>query len=85
MDEERDRKKIMAKLVAGNPRLAPEGVIEIGYMLADFLKASVADADTAVDTGCGFGQFDLWVKVGGEEFFVTVKKTCKADAAELGA
>lgn len=71
---EPERKAMMARLLAANPQLASAGVMTLGHLLADFLKDAVADPETAVDTGCGFGEFDLWVKLDGEEYHVGVKK-----------
>lgn len=70
----KNRRARMADLVAANPHLAPGGVMEIGFMVRDFLEKVVADAGTSVDTGCGFDAFDLWVKVDGEEYLLCIKK-----------
>lgn len=46
----------------------------VGYMMRDWLQAVIADAGTHVDTGGGMGQFDLWVKVGGKEIYISLKE-----------
>lgn len=70
-----ERRKLFAQFLAGHPDLAPRGAVEIGYLLHDFLETAVVDAGTSVDTGAGFGSFDLWAQVGGEEFYINVKKS----------
>lgn len=74
MSESEKRRAIMAQSLAANPGLVPKGCIEIGYLLCEYLESAVADEGTAVDTGAGLGSFDLWVKVGGEEYYISVKK-----------
>ena len=40
-----------------------------------FLLSSVADAGTNIDSGGGDGDADLWVKVGGIEYYVNFRKS----------
>jgi hypothetical protein len=54
-------------------------VIALGYMMRDWLKSSVADGGTSVEQGIGIGYFDLWVKIGGKEIFITIKPTDISD------
>lgn len=55
--------------------------------LADYIKGhleSVKDEGSHIDTGGGMGERDMWVKVEGREFLVTVKecmRKCLADGA----
>jgi hypothetical protein len=40
--------------------------------LEAFLR-TIIDEGTYIDSGGGFGQADLWPRIGGKEFLVTVK------------
>lgn len=75
-DDRSERRKHFAELAKQyGGDLAPLGTIEIGFMLQDFLENMVADADTHVDKGFGCGSFDLWVKMGGREYYVEIKES----------
>lgn len=45
----------------------------VGHLMRQWLQNVIADAGTAIDTGAGFNQYDLWVTVGGKELFITIK------------
>lgn len=53
----------------------PADVMGVASRIADFLQGEVADKGTGIDSGGGFGQRDLWVKVGGIEYLITVRLT----------
>jgi hypothetical protein len=45
--------------------------------VANYIKGAlsmVKDEGTAIDAGGGMGQRDMWVKIDGKEFLVTVKE-----------
>jgi hypothetical protein len=46
----------------------------LAHEIAGYLE-SIRDEGTTVDTGFGDGTGDLWVTVGGVEFFVTIRKS----------
>lgn len=71
----RGRRAEFAKLALMYENIAPRGLCEIGFMLQDYLENAVADADTRVDRGVGLGSFDLWVKVGGREYYIEIKES----------
>lgn len=74
--QEQDRQNEFASLarILGE-HAPPSDVMALGHMMRDWLKAVVADAGTAVDTGAGLGSYDLWVKMGGKEVLVQIKAT----------
>jgi hypothetical protein len=43
---------------------------------------TVKDQGTEIDTGSGMDESDLWVKVGGVEWFINVKKSNAQKAKE---
>lgn len=75
-----ERRKIMAEMLQSFPDLAESGTIALGYMLRDILLHQIADDGTTVDTGAGMGEFDLWVKMDGREYVVTVKPSKQGEA-----
>lgn len=50
------------------------GARSLAHEIRTFLLASVADHGTAIDSGGGDGDADLWVKVGGVEYYIHIKK-----------
>lgn len=52
----------------------PQDVASLRDELIELLS-TVRDEGTSCDTGGGMGQADLWVKVQGVEYFITVKKS----------
>jgi hypothetical protein len=52
----------------------PPDVMALGHIMRDWLEACVADAGTKVDTGGGFGCYDLWVKMGGKDVFIQLQE-----------
>lgn len=42
--------------------------------ISDLLK-SVKDKGTEIDTGTGMGGADLWITIGGVEWYITVQKS----------
>jgi hypothetical protein len=78
----RERRRRFAEMAAMYRDIAPPGLCEIGFLLQDFLENMVADADTAVDKGVGLGSFDLWVTVGGREYYLEIKESLKQAAKD---
>lgn len=50
--------------------------------IKNFLYSACADHGTYIDSGAGNGSADLWVTVGGVEFFITVQKSNNQKAVE---
>ena len=46
----------------------------IASEIMKFLE-TIKDADTEIDTGSGMEESDLWVKIGGIEWYITIKKS----------
>ena len=46
------------------------------------LLEPIKDHGTEIDTGGGMGEADLWVKIGGVEWFITVRKSNNQIAKE---
>lgn len=45
------------------------------FSLSAFIKGHLEPiADGPLDTGGGFGQRDMWVKIEGVEYFISIKK-----------
>jgi hypothetical protein len=68
------------KLQAEFARLLPavdnppsDNTAALGHLMRQWLLGTIADAGTGVDTGGGLGCYDLWVKVGGEEIFISLR------------
>lgn len=68
------------RLQAEFARLLPEVVNPpsdntqaLGHLMRQWLKGTIADPGTGVDSGGGMGCYDLWVKVGGEEIYICLK------------
>jgi hypothetical protein len=60
-----------------NATMPNDGTRE-AYSLALEIKGflqSVKDADTSIDSGGGLGEADLWVKVQGVEYHISVKRS----------
>lgn len=53
----------------------------LGHMMREWLANCVADAGTGVDSGGGFGCYDLWVKMDGKEMFISIKQKEAPNAA----
>lgn len=68
-----DRNSEFARLLQAMEQPPSDNTQVLGYLMRDWLKSAVADSGTSVDTGGGMGCFDLWVKVGGEEIYVSLK------------
>lgn len=50
----------------------PQDALQVRDLIADLLR-SQADHGSAMDTGGGLGSADLWVWIGGREFYVSVQ------------
>jgi hypothetical protein len=68
------RKELFADFVRAVENPPPADCMALGHMMRDWLKAVVADPGTSVDTGGGFGCYDLWVKMGGKEVYIQIKE-----------
>lgn len=51
----------------------PRDAAAVRDEIRQLLKSTIADHGSSMDTGGGLGQADLWVQVGGVEYFITVK------------
>lgn len=52
--------------------------------LATLLRRTMADEGSSMDTGTGPDSADLWVSVGGVEFFVTIKRSRSQERRDAG-
>ena len=52
----------------------PPDAASIRDEIRDFLRYAVADADTSLDGGGGFGEAEVFVSVGGKKYTVSVKE-----------
>jgi hypothetical protein len=50
----------------------------LGCMLREWLQNCVANPGTSIDTGGGFGSYDLWVHMGDEEIYIRLQSKPKA-------
>lgn len=75
MSSNDESKKVFADLVRCVENPPPDDAMALGHMMRDWLEAVVVNAGTSVDTGGGFGCYDLWAKVGGSEYFITITKS----------
>lgn len=74
--------KIVASLMPTVENPPSADCMAVGHMMRDWLEAAVADAGTKIDTGGGLGGYDLWVKVGGKELFITIKESDQKTGAK---
>lgn len=68
-----NQKREFARLLPKVDSPPPADAMALGHMMRDWLEVVVADAGTSVDTGGGFGCYDLWVNVGGKTMFVQIQ------------
>lgn len=68
---EEERQKIMMECVPANWDNKP---LVLASEIRQFLK-TIADEGTGIDSGGCDGCADLWVKVGGVEYYVTIRKS----------
>lgn len=66
--------KIVASLMPTVENPPSADCMAVGHMMRDWLEDIVADPGSKIDTGGGLGGYDLWVKVGGKELFITIKE-----------
>jgi hypothetical protein len=67
-----EKRKIVAQQIAASLGWDSRPVA-LRDRLVELLEAQVADPGTEIDTGQGASSADLWVKVDGVEYFVTVQ------------
>ena len=60
--------------MAVRPAAWDSGPIDLAHKLRDLLKP-VTDEGTSIDSGAGAGSADLWVTVGGVEYFLTIRRS----------
>jgi hypothetical protein len=48
-------------------------VMSVAEEIMSFLRLAVIDEGTGFDTGGGMGQRDVWFKVDGREYFMTLR------------
>lgn len=70
---EQTRDEVMDGLISQLEHPPSSNTLTFGYRMRDWLRDHVADPGTGVDTGAGSGEFDLWVKINGEELYITIK------------
>ena len=72
MHEEADKRvKIVHDLI---PPEWDKGPLSLAHELRQFLK-SVADEGTSIDSGGMDGAADLWVKIGGVEYYIAISRS----------
>jgi len=69
-----------------NPRICmfnqtTRDAASVAHEIMTFLEG-VKDQGTEIDTGSGMDESDLWVKIGGIEWFITIKKSNAQKAKE---
>lgn len=52
----------------------PADAAQVRDLIREMMRSQV-DEGTSMDGGGGFGSADLWLTIGGREFFVNVKPT----------
>ncbi len=72
MDNEEARKRMMMQLVPDDWDKTP---LVVAHELAALIKQGMADQGTAVDSGGCNGSADLWFKVNGVEFYLTIRRS----------
>lgn len=72
-----------ARLLPNVANPPSDNATALGELMRQWLTAAVADAGTGVDTGGGFGCYDLWVKVGGEEIYISLRSRKPAPASPV--
>lgn len=73
--DEAERAKVFAELLSLAQNPPDENSTFIGHMLVEWLKAHVADPGTSIDTGGGFGAYDIWVKFENVEYSIKVQRS----------
>jgi hypothetical protein len=54
-----------------------EAEYSLALEIREFLQ-SIKDEGTAIDSGGGLGSADLWVKIQGDEYYISISKRPKA-------
>jgi hypothetical protein len=65
----------MDKIEAGSFHKPPDDVMALSTMLCEWLRGVIIDPDTSIDSGGGFGQRDLWFRMGGKEIHLRINET----------
>lgn len=80
MSDENERKRMMHSAIPADWDDKP---MSLAHEIADLLKP-VRDAGTSADSGGGNGMADLWVTVGGIEFFISIRRSNRQLAIDAG-
>lgn len=75
--------EIFARILCDHGIKVSNEVQAIGHMMKHWLESEITDCGEKVDTGAGFGEFDLWVPFGGKELFITIRYS-NAELARAG-
>lgn len=84
MSEKEKRARIMSELMKIVVDPPSSEVQALGMLMKHWLETEMSDNGSAVDSGGGMGQYDLWVKFGGEELYISIKQSKGDDINSLG-
>lgn len=71
-----DADKRVRQVMSIAPNEWDQGPLVLAHEIREFLK-SVVDEGTNIDSGGGDGTADLWPKVGGVEYFISIRRSNK--------
>lgn len=77
-ENDADRQRMMMNLAPADWDARP---MVLASEIRKFLLA-IADEGTGIDSGGGDGRADLWVKIGGKEYFIQIAKSRKQQIAD---